>query len=146
MPNSVYSFQNITAGMVGPALAVNLGDGSAAAEEGIEIAYSGDINGMTMGADGEGMHSLFADRSGTITVNLLKVSPMNKILSAAVAFQRSNPASHGQNTFTLVDKMRGDVITAQQCAFKKIPDLQYGRDTRLVSWVFDSIKIDSTLG
>jgi hypothetical protein len=145
MANSVYSFMNITAGIVGPGLVANLGDGSAAAEEGIEIAYSGDINGMTIGADGEGMHSLYADRSGTITVNLLKVSPMNKVLSAAAAFQRSNPASHGQNTFTLVDKLRGDVVTAQQCAFKKIPDLTYGKDARLVAWEFHAIKIDGVL-
>lgn len=145
MANSVYSFMNIVAGMIGPGLVANLGDGASVAEEGIEIAYAGDINGMTIGADGEGMHALYADRSGTITVNLLKTSPMNRILSAAAAFQRSNPASHGQNTFTLVDKLRGDTVTAQQCAFRKIPDLMYGKDTRLVAWTFDSIKIEPTL-
>lgn len=146
MANSVYSFMTITAGIVGPGLVANLGDGAAASEEGIEIVRSGDINGMTIGADGEGMHSLYADKSGTITVNLLKVSPMNKILSAAFAFQTSNPASHGQNTFTLVDKVRGDVVTAQQAAFKKAPDLTYGRDSRIVTWEFHAIKIEGTLG
>lgn len=145
MANNVYSFMNIVAGLIGPGLAANLGDGASVAEEGIEVAYAGDINGMTIGADGEGMHALYADRSGTITVNLLKTSPMNRILSAAAAFQRSNPASHGQNTFTLVDKMRGDSITAQQVAFKKIPDLMFGKETRLVAWTFDSIKIEVTL-
>lgn len=145
MAKNVYSFMNIVAGMVGPALVANLGDGASVAEEGIEVAYAGDINGMTIGADGEGMHALYADHSGSITVNLLKTSPMNRILSAAAAFQRSNPASHGQNTFTLVDKMRGDSITAQQCAFKKIPDLTFGKETRLVAWTFDSIKIEVTL-
>lgn len=146
MANNVYSFSAVTAGVVGPGLVANLGDGAAAAEEGIEIVRSGDISGMTIGADGEGMHSLFADRSGTITVNLLKTSPMNAVLSAAYAFQTSNPAAHGQNTFTLVDKVRGDVVTAQQCAFKKHPDLTYGKESRIVVWEFYAVKIDGILG
>jgi hypothetical protein len=146
MAGIVYSFQAITAGVVGPGLVANLGDGASAAEEGIEIAYSGDVNAMTIGAGGEGMHSLSADRSGTVTVNLLKVSPMNRILSAAAAFQTSNPASHGQNTFTLVDKLRGDAITAEQCAFKKLPDLSYGKEGRLVAWEFHSVRIIGVLG
>ncbi len=33
---------------------------------------------MTVGADGEVMHSLHAGKSGTITVTLLKTSPVNK--------------------------------------------------------------------
>lgn len=146
MANNVYSFMAVTAGIVGPGLVANLGDGAAPSEEGIEIAMAGDLNGMTIGADGEGMHALYGDRSGTITVNLLKTSPINKILSAAVAFQRSNPASHGQNTITIVDKVRGDVITATGVAFKRIPDLTYGKEARLVAWQFDAIKIEPTLG
>lgn len=146
MANNVYSFQAITAGVVGPGLVANLGDGASAAEEGIEIAYAGDLNGMTIGAGGEGMHSLYADRSGTITVNLLKTSPVNKMLSAAAAFQTATPSAHGQNTITLVDKLRGDVVTAEQCAFKKIPDLAYGKEARLVAWEFHCIRIVEVLG
>jgi hypothetical protein len=146
MAGNVYSFQSITAGIVGPGIVTNLGDGAAVADEGVTIAYAGDINEMTVGADGEGMHSLFADRSGTITVNLLKTSPMNKVLSQAVDFQQSNPGSHGQNTITIVDKLRGDVITAQQCAFRKRPDLDYAKAARMVVWEFHSIKINGALG
>lgn len=141
-----YSFQAVTAGMVGPGLVVNLGNGSAAAEEGIDIQSSGDIDGMLIGADGEGMHSLHRDKSGTITVRLLKNSPTNQILSAAYAFQTDDPSSHGQNTFTLVDKVRGDVVVGQQCAFKKAPDLKYAKDGGIVEWEFNAIKIERTLG
>ncbi|MDI8107039.1 PfkB family carbohydrate kinase, partial [Salmonella enterica subsp. enterica serovar Anatum] len=38
---------------------------------------------FAIGADGEVMHSLHADKSGTVTVNLLKTSPTNKKLSLA---------------------------------------------------------------
>jgi hypothetical protein len=45
-------------------------------------------NTMTVGADGEVMHSLHAGKSGTITVTLLKTSPVNKKLSDV---QRTEP-------------------------------------------------------
>lgn len=69
-----YSFQDVTATLTGPSGDIDLGAGSANAEEGITIAYAGAKNTMTIGADGEGMHSLHADKSGVITVNLLKTS------------------------------------------------------------------------
>lgn len=144
--SSVYSFMACKAGMVGPGLVVNLADGAAAAEEGVEISPNGDIGGMTIGADGEGLHSLYADKSGTITVHLLKNSPVNQILSAAYAFQTATPSSYGQNTFNLVDKVRGDVVTAQQVAFKKAPDLKYAKEGGTVTWEFNAIKIERVLG
>lgn len=143
---STYSFMAVTAGMVGPGLVVNLGNGAAVGEEGISMDAAGDKSGMQVGADGEGVHSLYADKSGTVAVHLLKTSPINKVLSAAYAFQTSNPASHGQNTFTLVDKLRGDVIVASQCAFKKAPPLKYAKDADIVTWEFNAIKIERTLG
>ena len=144
--SNTYSFMAVTAGMVGPGLVVNLGDGAAVAEEGISIEPSGDISGMQVGADGEGIHSLYADKSGTVMVHLLKNSPTNEILSAAYAFQTSNPAAHGQNTFTLVDKLRGDTIVASQCAFKKAPPLKYAKDADIITWEFNAIKIERGLG
>ncbi|MBU9403923.1 DUF3277 family protein, partial [Burkholderia multivorans] len=61
---ATYSFQDVTATIVGPGGAFSLGYGSANAEEGITIAQAGDKNTMTVGADGEVMHSLHADKSG----------------------------------------------------------------------------------
>ena len=146
MAGKTYSFMEVTAGMVGPGLVVNLGNGAAAAEEGVTIDPSGDIGGMQIGADGEGMHSLYADKSGQITVRLLKNSPTNKILSAAYNFQTAAASSYGQNTFTLVDKTRGDVITATQVAFKKAPPLAYAKDGDIVAWEFNAVKIERNLG
>jgi hypothetical protein len=60
---------------------VELGYGSANAEEGITVTMTEAKNTMTIGADGEVMHSLHAGKSGTITVTLLKTSPVNKKLS-----------------------------------------------------------------
>ena len=37
---------------------------------------------MTVGADGEVMHTLRADKSGTVTLTYLKTSPVNAQLQA----------------------------------------------------------------
>lgn len=74
---STYSFLDVQATLVGPTGIVQLGYGAAVADEGISIEAAGDKNTMIIGADGEGMHSLHADKSGTVTVRLLKTSPTN---------------------------------------------------------------------
>jgi len=107
---------------------------------------AGDKNTMTVGADGEGMHSLHADKSGTVTVVLLKTSPINAKLMALYQLQTLNTSLHGQNVITTTNPKTGDVTTARQCAFKKIPANVYAKDGGTNSWVFDAIKIDEILG
>lgn len=144
--NNVYSFLNFQCAITGPGGSVNLGNGSGAAEEGISFTPTNEINTMQIGADGAGQHSLHADKSGRITIRLLKTSPTNKQLSAMYAAQTSSGASHGQNTITGVDSIRGDSITCTQVAFKKAPDLTYGKEAGLNEWEFDAVTIDRTLG
>lgn len=141
-----YSFMDVNAGIVGPGGAFSLGNGSAVAEEGITIVATEDVNNMLIGADGNGMHSLHADKSGKFTVRLLKNSPTNQLLSALYAFQTAASRSHGQNTVALVNIESGDTITCTQCAFMKAPDLTYAKDGGIVEWEFHSIKIERLLG
>lgn len=142
----VYSFLNIQAAINGPGGSVNLGDGSGASEEGITVSPNGDINTMTMGADGSGQHSLHADKSGKVTVRLLKTSPTNKVLMAMYNIQTADAASHGQNVISLTDTLRGDSITCTGCAFGKAPDLTYAKEAGMADWEFQAIQIDRTLG
>lgn len=144
---TTYSFKDVKAAIVGPGGAFGLGDGAGTAEEGITVDASADLDTMTIGADGSGQHSLSADKSGRVTVRLLKTSPTNALLSAMVAFQRSGGgATHGQNTITITDLNRGDVITCRQVAFAKIPSLTYAKEAGIVEWDFNAIQIDQTLG
>lgn len=143
---STYSFLDVQATLVGPTGIVQLGYGAAVADEGITIEAAGDKNTMIIGADGEGMHSLHADKSGTVTVRLLKTSPINAKLMAMYDAQTLSSALHGQNLITVTNPVAGDVNTARSCAFKKRPNLAYKKDGDIVEWVFDSIKIDTILG
>lgn len=144
--SKTYSFLDVAASIQGPGGAFPLGSGAGIAEEGITITPTGPMNGMLIGADGEGMHSLYADRSAKITVRLLKTSPTNKLLSEMVAFQRSSGSLHGQNTLVINDMSRNDSIAGRQVAFAKIPDITYAKDGGTVEWEFDAVRMDPILG
>jgi hypothetical protein len=144
--SNVYSFLDVQAAIVGPGGAFSLGSGAGAADEGISIDPAGEIDGMQIGADGVGQHSLHADKSGKVTVRVLKTSPVNKLLMALYNFQTASAASHGQNTITISDAVRGDTVTCRQCAFAKAPNLNYGKEAGTQDWEFNAIAIDRVLG
>lgn len=144
--SKTYSFLDVSATLIGPGGVIGLGNGSASSEEGITVEPTGDISGMQVGADGAGVHSLYADKSGSVSVHLLKNSPVNRLLSALYAFQTASGSAHGQNTISINDKSRGDVIVCTQCAFKKAPPIKYAKDADVIVWEFAAIKIERTLG
>lgn len=147
MPAPVtYSFLNVVAAIVGPGGGFGLGSGSGNAEEGITIEPSEEIDTMTVGADGKVMHNLIANKSGKITVRLLKTSPVNAQLSAMLAFQRASAANHGQNTVTIANNFTGDTVTCQQLAFAKVPTLTYAKEGGFNEWEFNAGVIDMGLG
>ncbi|MEG6226458.1 DUF3277 family protein [Enterobacter hormaechei] len=143
---STYSFIDVTASMTGPTGVIDLGYGSANSEEGITVTMTENKNTMTIGADGEVMHSLHAGKSGTITVTLLKTSPVNKKLSLAYNAQSQSSALWGNNVFVIRNSVSGDVSTARSCAFQKQPDFNNAKEGGTVAWVFDCGKIDQLLG
>lgn len=142
----VYSFLNVKAFIAGPGLAINLGEGAAAAEEGITIEPTEDKNVMTIGADGKGQHSLVASNAATATVRLLKTSPVNGYLMIAYDLQTATSALHGQNIITISDSARGDLNVLQACAFKKKPAITYAKEGGMMEWTFDVIQANTVLG
>lgn len=143
---STYSFLNVQATLAGPGGLINLGAGAAVADEGITVQRAGDKNAMLIGADGEGMNTLRADKSGQFTIRLLKTSPQNAKLMAMYNGQSLSSTLWGQNVITVTQSGVGDIHTGRECAFKKIPDMNYKKDGDIVEWIFDVIKLDSLLG
>lgn len=143
---ATYSFMDITASMTGPTGSVDLGYGSANSEEGITVTMTESKNTMTIGADGEVMHSLHAGKSGTMTVTLLKTSPVNKKLSLMYNAQSQSSALWGNNVIVLRNHASGDITTARSVAFQKQPDHADAKVGNTKSWVFDCGKIDQVLG
>jgi len=143
---TTYSFMDVTASLTGPTGNIDLGYGSANAEEGITVTMTEAKNTMTVGADGEVMHSLHAGKAGTITVTLLKTSPVNKKLSAAYNAQSLSSTLWGNNVIVIRNHASGDITTARTVAFQKQPDHANAKVGNTVSWVFDGGKIDQMLG
>lgn len=143
---ATYSFLDINAAMTGPGGSINLGAGAAVAEEGITIEAVEDKSIMTIGADGNGMHSLVASEASTVTVRLLKTSPVNNQLMEMYKVDTSSSANHGRNTITVRNSATGDNITLQQVAFKKRPSITYAKEAGINEWTFDAIKTSTVLG
>lgn len=143
---ATYSFMDVSASMTGPSGIVDLGYGSANSDEGITVTMTESKNTMTTGADGEVMHSLHAGKSGTITVTLLKISPVNKKLSLMYNAQSLSSSLWGNNVIVIRNKESGDLTTARTVAFQKQPDHANAKVGNTVSWVFDCGKIDQLLG
>lgn len=143
---ATYSFLDVKATLVGPGGSVNLGEGSAAAEEGITIRPVEDIDTMVIGADGTPMHSLHANKASHIEVHILKTSPVNQKLAQMYSLQTAAAASHGQNTLTVTIPATGEVISSISVAFRKAPDLTYAKDGGMNNWEFNAGSTDRILG
>ncbi|CAI0823415.1 DUF3277 family protein [Serratia ficaria] len=143
---STYSFLDVSANITGVGGSIDLGNGAATSDEGITITMSENKNTMVTGADGEVMHSLHASKSGTITVNLLKTSPVHAKLSVMYNAQSLSSSTWGNNVIVVRNKSSNDVTTARSVAFQKQPDHTNAKDGNTVAWVFDCGKIDQLLG
>lgn len=142
-----YSFLDVTAAIDGPGGNFPLGgEEGGVADEGITITATGDKNVMTPGADGSWMHSLKADKSATVTVTLLKTSPVNALLMNLYTYQTTSSRNHGQNVITIRDIARGDHITCQGVAFAKVPDMAYATEGGTVQWSFHAGAVSFNLG
>lgn len=141
---TAYSFLDVSVTIDGEGGNFSIREG--ASEEGISIEPTGDQNTMTEGADGSTMHSLSASSASTVTVRLLKTSPVNKQLMTMFNYQTASSARWGGNTITVEDTARGDLITVTRAAFKKAPPLKYAKAGDVVEWVFDGGKTTYVLG
>lgn len=146
MANATYSFLDCTAAITGVGGTFTLGADSGNAEEGITISMAEDKGTLTMGADGSWMHSLHAGQGGTITVRLLKTSPVNQQLMQMYNAQRLSSSTWGANVISVRNVQTGDVITAAGAAFRKAPDISYAKVGNTVEWAFNCGKIEMILG
>src|SRR5215467_2524526 len=141
-----YSFLDVSASITGPNGTVTLGSGSGSSEGGISITMVEDKSTMTIGADGQVMHSLHAGKGSNVTVRLLKTSPTNQILSQMYARDTSASGLYGNNTISVRDQTLNDVIVCQQCAFAKFADVTYAKEGGEMVWTFHAGITDFILG
>lgn len=133
---NAYSFKSIVGSIAGPGGNIPIGNSSGSAEEGITAEMIEEKDLMTVGADGQIMHSLRASDAGRVTVRLLKTSPINAALNQMYNFQKTNPGNWGQNQIVFRDVYRGDVITLSEGAFARQANIAYQKDGNVNEWIF----------
>lgn len=143
---SAFSFVDVQCTIAGPGGVFNIGSGSGAAEEGIDIVRDDDKTITTKGADGTVMFSLVASRVGSITVRLLQTSDANSQLMAMYNAQQLSSALWGGNTITVTHPASGDTTICSRVAFKKAPDIKYAQAGATYEWQFVAATVDSVLG
>lgn len=136
MPLGAYSFLDVKASIAGPGGIFQIGSDTGSAEEGISATMIDEKDTTTPGADGQIMHSLHAAQVGTITIRLLKTSPVNALLSQMMNAQKQSSGFWGQNVVVVTDVQRGDLFTLTQAAFVKWPDTTWAKDGNTNEWVF----------
>lgn len=140
---ATYSFLDVYCSISGPG--GNFPLTGCASQEGISVSFDDDKTATLTGADGCIMHSLRGTRTGTIAINLLKISQVNQKLSQMYNYQRVSSALWGYNVITLNDLARGDSYLMTIGAFVKVPDNAYAQDGNILNWHFRGM-IDFVLG
>lgn len=142
---STYSFIDVDCSLSGPNGSFLISD-KGTAEEGITITATEDIGTMTIGANGDVMHSLHAGTSGRVVIRLLKTGIGNQLMNDAYNSATSSSALYGKDTITIRNPQTGDIITCAECGYQRPPDLSYAKDGNTHEWAFNAGRIYRTLG
>lgn len=141
-----YSFIDVNATLTSTLGTVNLAYGAAASEEGITIARNAEKTIQTIGAGGSNMFSLRADKSGTVTCRYLKTSNTNAALMALYDAQSLSSATWGINTIQVNNTATGESYTCRECAFSKVPDINFAEEGGIQEWEFLAGYVDGVGG
>lgn len=142
---ATFSFQDVAASIVGSGV-VNLGFGSQSAKEGISVEFNESRNAMYVGADGEVMHSLKSNKSGTVIIRLMRTSDKNAQLQLMANAQFLSSSLHSNNVITITDKGNNEVCVCRDCAFRNPANRTYAEEAGIQEWIFDCGKIDFMTG
>lgn len=102
-----------------------------------------DSQSLTVGAGGEGCFIKSADRSGEVTLTLLRSSRSNDILSALYKQQEILPVP--QPLFAK-DGLGTSIVSGVEALIKKMPDLSFAKDMSTVEWVFLVAELETFIG
>lgn len=140
-----YSFLDVNATIAGPGGNFLLSE-AGLSEEGIIITQLSERDVMTMGARGDGMHSLRASRAVRVAVSLLKTGNGNAQLNSMFRYQSLSSSRWGSNIITVTNAVTGDSAVASGGAFVKHADLAYRTEGGLNVWEFMCINSEQFLG
>lgn len=103
------------------------------------FAQNRDTYALTVGADGEGTRVKSNDRSGRLTVTLLKSSTSNAVLSALANADAQNPC--------IIKDNNGSTLSSASTAWLvRQADYEYSNEETTVEWIIESDSWDNLVG
>lgn len=110
----------------------------------VEIERNEDAFALQVGADGKGVRTKSANKSGTFKIRLQPTSPSNTILDTYANADEANGS--GAVPVLVKDNRGNDLHVAEQAWVKKKPNRQYGgAKAENLEWVLESDNINSIL-
>ena len=103
------------------------------------FAQNRDTYALTVGADGEGTRVKSNDRSGRLTITLLKSSSSNAVLSALAN-------SDAQSPCILKDNNGSTLTSAANAWLVRQADYEYSNEETTVEWIIESDSWDNLVG
>lgn len=141
-----YSFLDVQAEVVAPGFTFDLAS-AGVSNEGIRISMVSEKDVMTIGAAGDGMHTLVASNAARAEVSLLKEAPANAMMNALYNSQNGpGGAAWGNIQITVTNNQTGDSVVLVGGAISKQADISYGTEATLNVWSFNFIQRRDVLG
>lgn len=103
------------------------------------FAQNRDTYALTVGADGEGTRVKSNDKSGRLTITLLKASSSNEILSALASGDAQLPC-------ILKDNNGSTLLSSATAWLVRHADFEYSNEETTVEWIIESDSWDRLVG
>jgi hypothetical protein len=137
----VYSFQNTVMLINGVEIT-----GWAEGDDAIKIARLNDSASHKIGAGGDMVVSISADKSGTFTFKLQQTSSANKYLMGLCALQEGGAKTFVPVNCLFQDSYRNDLATGTIGYIKRPPELARGTQANDQEWTVVVERLDMLLG
>ena len=137
----VYSFQN-TVMLINGVEITGWSDG----DDVIDIQYASDPASHKIGAGGEMMVTISADKSGTFTFKLQQTSASNKYLQGLLALQREGAKTFIPVNCLFQDTYRKDIASGTVGYIQKSAGMKRGASASDQEWVVATERLDMMFG
>ncbi len=127
--SSVYSSLHVQATLNGLSVQ-GLWDG----DDAISIAPGVDRGTLLVGAQGDGLFSIHADRSATISIKLQHTSPTHRLLTQLDIAQQAGQGVIGF-PFDLIDTASGEGGSSDRVFIRQAPTVAHGKAAAMREWV-----------
>jgi hypothetical protein len=135
---TTYSFEDVACTIVHDSVGQKSMNGKGIGQ--LTIAYTNDLTGPDLGADGSVMITKVISRMGQITIEVQQTSSANAwLIEYANTVVEADSSEWAAGTITIEESFDGGVTTtATDCALLKRPDRSLKQQGDHVSWVFFS--------